>query len=306
VVSAALLAAIYFLVDLSELANIFAGLDLAVLSIAVGLLLIVRVVSTSRWSIILTAHAVPSSFLELMKISLISHSIGYMSPGGIGVEVARAYQAGTLYGEVPAAVSSVVIDRVIGLISMLVIAIAIALYLTRSDPEFMQIVWVSVLLLLAIAVFIGTASTKLGRQLVARLPAPPFGRIRPALVRLVENLTNHDRNARLIVPISALSLLMQVFRSLAFWTIFIAVGAEVTLLHCLAFIPLLFVMLSVPVSVGGLGVREGGLAFLFGRVGVGAEECIAAGLVFYALQILFILPGLVIYLVNPSRRPGHA
>lgn len=302
-VTAALLAAVYFLVDLSELAQTFARLDLAVLSISIGLVFVLRVLSALRWYIILAAHDVAPSFLKILKITFVSHSVGYLSPGGIGIEVARAYQAGALYGEMPTMISSVLVDRVIGLISMLVIAIVIGLYLGQSDPDFMAIVWAGALLLLGIVVAVAVPGTRTGQRIVQLLPARPFGRVKPGLDRLIRTFADHGRNARLLVPITSLSLVMQVARSLAFWTIFLAVGADVSVLHCLVFIPLLFVLLSLPVSVGGIGLREGGLAFLFSRVGVGVEESIAAGLVFYGLQILFIVPGLVIFLLSPSRRP---
>ncbi|MBN1237223.1 MAG: flippase-like domain-containing protein [Gammaproteobacteria bacterium] len=306
-VTAALLAAVWFLVDLPELARTFADLEIGALSVAVGLTLSLRVLSAFRWHVILAAHDVASSFRKLLKITFVSHSIGYMSPGGLGTEVARAYQAGAAYGEISSAISSVLVDRVIGLISMLVIAIAMGLYLSRSNPEFIDVVAGSALLLLAIAVAIAVASTAAGRKAVQLLPdRPPFGRIKPGLDRLVRTFTDHGRNVRLLAPISGLSLVMQIVRALTFWALFMAVGAEVSVLHCLVFIPLLFVALSLPISVGGIGVREGGLALLFSRVGVGVEESVATGLVFYALQLLFIVPGLVIFLLDPVRRPGSA
>jgi uncharacterized membrane protein YbhN (UPF0104 family) len=41
----------------------------------------------------------------------------------------------------------------------------------------------------------------------------------------------------------------------------------------------------LPVSVGGLGVREGALVFFFGALGVPAEVSFAVGILWYTLQL---------------------
>jgi uncharacterized protein (TIRG00374 family) len=259
-----------------------------------------RLFSVLRWQIILDVHGVRSSFLELTKITLVSHSFGYMSPGGIGIEVARVYQAGAAYGAIPAAISSVLLDRLIGLFSMLATALVMGLALAPAAPELWPIVWGCALAIVALVSFVAVINTEIGRQTVSWLPGRLFKRLKPSLDKLVASLAEHGRNLRLLAPITSLSLLMQIVRALTIWVIFRSMGTDVALLHCLVFVPLVFVLLAAPVSVGGLGVREGALAFFFAYVGVPAEESVAAGLVMYALQLVFVVPGLLIFLTRPG------
>ena len=301
-VTIALVAIMGVLIDVPELLAVVARLDPLMLALAVLLLGAQRLFAALRWQIILTVHGVRSSFLELTKIMMISHSFGYMSPGGIGTEIARVYQAGAAYGAIAAAVSSVLLDRIIGLASMLVTALVIALALLPVAPELLPIAWSSAVALAALVGFVALINTEGGREAVSWLPGRLFARIKPSIDKLVASVAEHGRNVRLLAPIASLSVLMQVVRALTIWLIFRALGADVSLLHCLVFVPLVFLLLAAPVTVGGLGVREGALAFFFGYVGVPAEESIATGLVMYALQLVFVLPGLALFLARPARR----
>ena len=300
-VTAVLLAGMFLIVDVSELMTVVARLSLPMLAVAIAVLAVQRVIAVLRWQIILAAHGIRSSFPELTRITLISHSIGHMSPGGLGVEVARAWQAGAAWGEMSMAVSSVVLDRVIGLVSMLVIALVIALVLSPGMPDLQPIAWACGVGLVAVAGFVAVLNTRVGRQLIGRLPRRLHARIGPALDKLVVSLARHGRDFRLVAWIAVLSLVMQSFRAVTVWIIFMAMGTDVSLLHCLVFVPLVYVLLAVPVSLGGLGVREGALAFFFAQVGVPPEVSVAAGLVLYALQLVFVLPGLAMFLARPVR-----
>ena len=67
-------------------------------------------------------------------------------------------------------------------------------------------------------------------------------------------------------------------------------------MYFVIFIPIMFVITLIPVSIGGLGVREGVLVVLFSSVGAPAEISIGAGLVSQVLQIFVAAPVLVLWL----------
>ena len=83
-----------------------------------------------------------------------------------------------------------------------------------------------------------------------------------------------------------------------FMSLYLALGGEVTVIDCIAFIPLVYVAVLIPISVGGLGVREGTLIYLFGMVGVPPEISISVGLLSHVLQLVVGLPGLIPFLFD--------
>jgi uncharacterized membrane protein YbhN (UPF0104 family) len=59
----------------------------------------------------------------------------------------------------------------------------------------------------------------------------------------------------------------------------------------MAFFPAVLIAQVLPISIGGLGVREFALVFFLGAVGVGKEQALALGLLFYILTLVASLTG---------------
>jgi len=60
--------------------------------------------------------------------------------------------------------------------------------------------------------------------------------------------------------------------------------------------PLLFLVMLVPFTVNGLGVREAFFVSFLGKLGVGADAAFACGFLFFIMTVLLALPGLAILL----------
>lgn len=95
-----------------------------------------------------------------------------------------------------------------------------------------------------------------------------------------------------------LSVMVQLVRCLVFMSIFIGLGSQVAMIHYFIYVPLVFILMLVPISIGGLGVRESALFAFFGPLGLSIATCTVAGLMFHALQLVMIIPGLVIFLLR--------
>jgi hypothetical protein len=67
--------------------------------------------------------------------------------------------------------------------------------------------------------------------------------------------------------------------------------------------PLLFLIMMVPITINGLGVRESFFVFFLGRFGIDADAAFAVGFLFFTVTIIAALPGGVI-LASRSLRGG--
>jgi len=78
-----------------------------------------------------------------------------------------------------------------------------------------------------------------------------------------------------------------------------ALGIHLGPTALLAFIPAVAIVQVLPVTVGGLGVREGAFVLFLRPLGVPVDQAIALGLVMYAMHLLASLLG------APSFAVGH-
>jgi len=70
---------------------------------------------------------------------------------------------------------------------------------------------------------------------------------------------------------------------------------KVSLFSFFVFIPLINILLLIPVSISGIGLREGAFAYFFGTVGVPPENAIALSLLWFLSQLAASLLGLYVY-----------
>lgn len=62
------------------------------------------------------------------------------------------------------------------------------------------------------------------------------------------------------------------------------------------FIPLINIILLIPVSISGIGLREGAFVFFFGTMGIPSEQVIALSFLWFLSQVVASLPGLYEYM----------
>jgi hypothetical protein len=94
----------------------------------------------------------------------------------------------------------------------------------------------------------------------------------------------------------------QLMRIVAIWGSAKAVGIDLSLLPYIVLGPLLFLVMLVPFTVNGLGVREAFFVSFLGKLGVDADAAFATGFLFFVMTLALGLPGLAIILWEGARR----
>jgi uncharacterized membrane protein YbhN (UPF0104 family) len=70
----------------------------------------------------------------------------------------------------------------------------------------------------------------------------------------------------------------------------------------LAYVPAVAIAQVLPISIGGLGLREGLLVLLFHPLGAETGQAVAVGLLWYALMLLSSLPGAPAFAIGHRHR----
>lgn len=99
------------------------------------------------------------------------------------------------------------------------------------------------------------------------------------------------------------SLLVQMGGSVAVALIARALGVTLPLSVWFAVVPLVALAMVVPVSINGVGVREGGLAFLLKPAGVSTDAAVAIGLLWFLATIITGLVGGLLFLLDRKPSP---
>jgi len=283
-------------IDLEVTERLFRNVQLDWIAGAIGMLVLLRFLMSLRWKCVLTSQGIDVPFLELLRITWIGMFLGHFMPGGIGIDLIRGYELARRESRAAEVATTLILDRFIGVWSMFALALVgsiIAPASGRLAGLAAPLVVIQVLFMLG-WILAGSLArrwsvpTRPGQRLTER--------IRAKLVLMAHSLTDAGRMRAIFPKVAGLALSVQLCRCLMFFYIYKAFAADVALLDCIALIPLVTVIILIPISIAGLGVREGTLVVLFRLLEVPDEISLSVGLVSHLLQVLVALPGFYLWL----------
>lgn len=306
-VAAVLLISLLFVIDIRNLSGVLRNINYFWISIAFFFLIISAIIMSYRWHYLLLIHGLKQPFQTTLKITLLSAAFGSALPGGIGQDIIRAYQIIDNIGMIVRVSSSIIIDRFIGLYSMLFLAFVSSLIL-HSKQNFSAPVFT--LFILQFAFLLSWAILLIFRPhisdwLNSKIVKNNKGIICKSL-RFFQAITDIHIIKTVFLRSFVLSILAQLSRCLLFFYLFLALGIHVDLLLLLLIIPLVFVIKFIPISIGGLGVREGALVYFGGLYGVGASICFSAGILSHILPLLLPLVAVFIWIAGLLFKPSQS
>lgn len=256
--------------------------------------------STIRWQQMLRALELPTDLPGLLSHTLAGLFVSNFLPTTVGGDVVRATRLAASNGQRRISAASVVLERLTGFIGLPVITLGAL----AASPELLQLGTASHLALAlslgplaALALFLAVAvNPSIGERLGARRWLGLAMTVHLGLVRL-------QRHPALAAAVMVAGLAYQLMIVVAAWMAAQALGISVGWIAMLAFMPVVAIAQALPLSIGGLGLREGSLILLLGPLGVADSQAVALGLVMYGINLAVSLLGVPAFLVGSRRLP---
>jgi len=296
-VSIVALGVLLWQIGLKETLNVLRVADLRLLLVALGLFLVSLVVRAGRWAVLLRALDLRVGFGRLVYLYFVGAFFNSFLPSGLGGDVVRALEL-TQDTPTPAAVGTVLVDRMTGLLVLLAMGLA-ALPFSAADLA-PWLVWLLVIVagggLLAGGLLL---EGRLLRRLTDRLPERLSLAGSGVLGRVYAAVTGCGWRA--VAQALAVSLLFNVVNVLINFLCGRAVGIGLGLGYFFVTAPLISITLLVPISVGGVGVRDWVTVALFDPAGVDSNTAAAMSLSLYSVSAAAGLVGGVLYLWRGAR-----
>ena len=298
--SAAMLA---ILLPRIHLASLFPSHQLSTLGWLAGGLVVYTLavlLSTVRWAQVLDALEIHSDLPPLVSHTLAGMFVSNFLPSTVGGDVLRVTRLSAVNGQRQTSVASVVVERLTGFFVLPFISLVALL----GNPNLLQLGRAS---RLAVTVALGTlaalaaillvvSSTRIGERFEGRSWLGFLAAVQQGIARL-----RRDPGAALGVLVSALAY--QLAMVAGAWMAGHALGIQVGWSAMMAFIPIVAIAQVLPLSVSGLGLREGALVLLLVPLGVPSGQAVALGLLLYGMNMVVSLLGAPAFAVGarPAR-----
>jgi hypothetical protein len=289
--SVALILLIVLNLDTADLKETLTAVSVTTLVALTSVDLLLRVVSAYRWHVLFSNTNSSASLAETTRITFVAVFLGQVLPGVIGVEALRVYGLAKSSDDAAGAFASVVADRVFGLLSAVLVIFA---GLLIGPHELQSLVLAPALLAFAILVFaVVLMMIPACRQLFERgLPSMLLDKIKHWVGQVYDCFDRYKAQPALLVYSLVLAISFQLLRVVLFFLAALMIGESPSFIDFVVFVPVVIFATMLPISIGGLGVREAGLVFLFTRFDVmdSAPTFTIAILVFVS-GLLSTLPG---------------
>ncbi len=288
-VSTAMLGFLLTRVHLSSLLPDRSADTLPWLAAALALWLVAVALSVVRWQRVLLAIDHPAPASALASYTLAGLFVANFLPSTIGGDVLRVVRLSADNGDAPTSFASVVLERLTGFVVLPMITLVTLV----ASPELLRMGTASTLalalslasLVALVAILIVAASPRLGGRLANHAAWPRFA----GAVHLGINRIRQHPGEAATVMVSSLAYQLAVV--LATFAAARSLGIDVGLVPMIALVPVVAIAQVLPISVGGLGLREGALVLLLAPLGVGAAKATALGLLLYGINLVVSLLG---------------
>jgi glycosyltransferase 2 family protein len=271
------------------------------LAAAVATTFVGIVLSAWRWQQVLLVFDAPVSLRTLTGHYLAGQFVGNVLPSTIGGDVLRVTRCAKSIGSTPTAFASVVLERLSGMIALpmlVVIGFALRPSLLHADHAWFALA-VSAITVGALGLILFLA----GHPRIAGRFATNENWTR-FIGAVFQGIDRGRRDRRHIVRVLVAALVYQMSIIGTYVLIFHALDLDVSIAATIAFIPAVSMLQVLPISFGGLGVREGALVLFRHGLGTHSGPAATAGLLWYGSLVLVSMLGAPIVAVG--HRPPAA
>lgn len=301
VLTVLLLAWVALSVDMQSVSELISRAQGGWLVLGFGVYLLGMESAVWRWQMLLAGLKIRQPLVALTRIFFVSCFFSMFLPSSIGGDVARMVLLKPEEAQREDVVSSVLMDRLLGLAVILVggLGAALALPLVREQGNVMAT------LLLFCGLFLLGLLVLASRGLLSRLsqlvPATLRARLAGPVVRVYNSLASFQQCPKAMLGAVIASVVLQIATCVSVFFAGLAFGVQANMLVYFALIPIGLAVTTLPISINGLGVQDQAMLLLFAAVGVPATQAIALSLYMHLLRNAVGLIGAGWFVISRER-----
>ena len=282
--------------EIGDSADRFTRINYQYIAAAVGVFAILLTNNVLRWKVVLSAIHAELKFLVVARILYIGIFFNQTLPSAVGGDAVRMFLTRKEGVSLKASVNSVMLERVATVSGLILLVVATQpLLLSRIGDNPAKYVFPAMAALAVIGIVV--------LMLLDRFPE----RLQQwKIIRGVSHLAA-DTKKLFLSPIQAvkaigLGVTGNILVACMAYFCARALDVNVSILDCLVLIPPVILIMTLPISIAGWGVREGAMVAAFAFVGVVEGDAFVMSILFGVVNVVVSLPGGLIWLISGNRQ----
>lgn len=284
-ITLALLVTLVRNIDLRKVLEIVGAANLPIFLAALCTALVQALLAAIRWWLILSRQEINVAPARILKYSWLGLFFNQILPSSVGGDAVRAYCLAKEGISLSGASLTIVLDRLFGLYA-LVFLVIVTLPLTVSYLHDTS-ARVALYILIAAAMLVLSLILAASRMLAAF----QRWRIARALITLSASAKEEMLSINPGIGFLSLSMIIHILSISVVALLARAISLDVNWVALLIVVPVAILFMTVPISIGGWGVREGVVIVGLSYAGIPSEHALVLSILFGFSLLLTALPG---------------
>ncbi|MBI2557996.1 flippase-like domain-containing protein [Candidatus Woesearchaeota archaeon] len=301
IVSIALVIFILSKVDVSKLLTALSSINAVFFSLALLSHFVAIPIAAYMLKLSLYVNNINLNLKPLMGINLIGSFFNNFLPTAIGGDIAKVYYISSYSKNNLVSIITVLFNRMVGFFCLLVLGVVglIFGYGIVNDIS-IAIAVIGLLFLFLLLLFFIWDKNIMGRfkyitKIVSMIDK------REIIKKSYENFNKYKQHKKEVLFIFLLSFLIQLIVMLYYYLIILSLNLKVPIFYLLMVVPLITIIEVLPLSVGGIGVRESATFYFFTKIGIEPHSAVLIGFINYILRVLLSFVGGIIFMFRRNK-----
>jgi glycosyltransferase 2 family protein len=268
VVTAGLLVIIVLQLREISLKEVFRDIKWLYFFIAFLLFVLHNVLGAWRWATLLKKFHISYNLIVLVKYYYIGNFISFFMPTSIGGDIARIIFLQRESHSIEIGSSSVIVERILGIIAIIML-FSLSVAMGLKDITDMSFFWpaISVLIVFLMLILLLFFFPIKMIDKISFIPEKLRANFRSTML----TLRSYRTETSTLIQALVLSLLFQLTIILSYYLLAASIQLRIPVHLFLLFMPLIWILTLLPLSLNGLGLREGSFIYFFSSAGYDSE-----------------------------------
>jgi len=284
--------------SVKEILAVLEGVNLFWLALSFSLHAIGLLISAYRWQILIRAQGDSVPLGLLTQSYLVGTFFNNFLPTRFGGDIVRIWD-GTRYSRSLLKSSAIVlVERFTGIVILFLFALVASLF--RIDlAKKIPIIWVALLVGLFGLILVFIFLSPFFSRALQMIPEKTFFmKVRQKLGEFRQVILVYRDKKVYLFQAFFWAFLLQVNVIIHYYLIGKALHLDIPLLDYFIFIPIVLLILIIPITISGLGLREGSYVEIFKFYGIPPQSAVSFGLIDWAFGLIIGIVGGIIYSVR--------
>jgi hypothetical protein len=255
-----------------------------------------------RWQMLLKAADLKLPLKRVVVSFAAGIFFSLFLPSSIGGDFMRSLDLAVFTKKPRQVIATVLLDRLSGYVGLVILTLLAVFFGWNLIRDRSVAVSICILIAVLIVVLLVLFNKFIYSRINKLLHSPGSGKIRKTITNLHREVHYFRSHKKILMNNVILSVIIQSITPVTSYIIALAIGIKLKLVYFFIFLPIIGAITLLPISIGGLGLRDAMTVFFFAKAGVVKDLAFAMSLLSFVFILIYGSIGGIIYVLTIHHR----